>query len=129
MPANPPVNEVPTAVGEPGTPPSAGVPSAAERHAAERTERRRQRAAAHKAPPPRARRLKAPTKSTSAPTPPRHTTLRDSVSISLIAVLVTGGVLGAILGALSVAGWVIGLLAAGLTVFLSARLRRYSRLT
>jgi len=56
-------------------------------------------------------------------------TLRDSVSITLIAVLVAGGVLGAILGALSATGWVIGLLVAGVTVVLSAMIRRYSRST
>jgi hypothetical protein len=56
-------------------------------------------------------------------------TFRDSVSITLIAVLAAGGVLGAILGALSVTGWVIGLLVAGLTIVLSTMLRRYSRLT
>jgi hypothetical protein len=47
----------------------------------------------------------------------------------LIAVLAAGGVLGAILGALSAAGWIIGLLTAGLTIVLSALLRRYSGLT
>lgn len=52
-------------------------------------------------------------------------TFRDSVSITLIAVLAAGGVLGAVLGALNVAGWVIGLLVAGLTVVVSAMLRRY----
>ncbi len=56
-------------------------------------------------------------------------TLRDSVSIGLIAVLAGGGVLGAVLGALNVAGWVIGMLVAGLTVVVSAVLRRYSRST
>jgi hypothetical protein len=48
------------------------------------------------------------------------------VSVTSIAVLAAGGVLGAILGSLSAAGWVIGLLAAALTVILSAVLRRYS---
>jgi hypothetical protein len=38
-------------------------------------------------------------------------------------------VLGAVLGGLSVAGWVIGVLVAGLTVVVSAILRRYSRST
>ena len=51
------------------------------------------------------------------------------MSLTLIAVLAAGGVLGAILGALSTSGWVIGVLAAGLTVVLSAVLRRYSRST
>jgi Flp pilus assembly protein TadB len=102
--------------------------------AAERTERRRQRAAAHEAPSRAGyargvRRSERPTESTSAPVPPRRMTLRDSVSITLIAVLAAGGVLGAILGALNVTGWVIGMLVAGLTVVVSAILRRYSRLT
>jgi hypothetical protein len=48
------------------------------------------------------------------------------VSATSIVVLAAGGVLGAILGALSAASWVIGLLAAALTVILSAVLRRYS---
>ena len=65
----------------------------------------------------------------SALPPPRRMTLRDSVSITLIAVLAGGGVLGAILGALNVTGWVIGVLVAGLTVVVSAILRRYSRST
>jgi hypothetical protein len=65
----------------------------------------------------------------SAPAPPRRMALRDSVSITLIAVLAGGGVLGAILGALNVTGWVIGVLVAGLTVVVSAILRRYSRST
>ena len=113
---------------------SGGIPSAAERLTAERTERRRQRTAAREAPAPGrkpriARRRERPTESTSALTPPRRLTLRDSVAVTLIAVLAAGGVLGAILGALSTSGWVIGVLAAGLTLVLSAVLRRYSRST
>ena len=38
-----------------------------------------------------------------------------------------GGVLGVILGALSVSGWVIGLLVAGLTVALLTMVRPYKR--
>ena len=117
-----------------GTSPADGIPSPAERLTAERTERRRQRAAAHEArKPPReprpARRRERPAESTSALAPPRRMTLRGSVSITLIAVLAAGGVLGTILGALGAAGWVIGLLVAGLTAVLSAVLRRCSRLT
>lgn len=119
---------------DPGTSVADQIPSATERLSAERTERRRQRAGAHEAPSPAGeprgvRRRERPTKSTSALTPPRRMTLRDSMSIGLIAVLAAGGVLGAILGALNVAGWVIGLLVAGLTVVVSAILRRYSRST
>ena len=106
---------------------SGGIPSAAERLTAERTERRRQRTAARE--PRIAARRERPTESTSALTPPRRLTLRDSVAVTLIAVLAAGGVLGAILGALSTSGWVIGVLAAGLTVVLSAVLGRYSRWT
>jgi hypothetical protein len=56
-------------------------------------------------------------------------TLGDSTSITVIALLAIGGILGAILGALSSSGWIIGLLVAGVTVFLSAMLRRYGRST
>lgn len=116
-----------------GTPPPAVSPaSPAEQLADERTERRRQRAAAHDvsaAPrqPRRAGRREPPTRSTSAPTPARRMTLRDSASVTLIAVLAMGGILGAILGAVGAPGWIIGLLVAGLTVVVSAMLRRYSR--
>jgi hypothetical protein len=118
---------------DPGTPPADGSLSPADRVAAERTERRRQRAAAHKAAPaaepqrarPRGRATRA-IESRSARTPPRRTVFRDSSSITLIAMLAAGAVLGAILGALSAPGWVIGLLAAGLTVVLAVAIRRYS---
>ncbi len=156
MPANTPLNEPPPAIAEgdptadsqdpdlatagrqpaagPGSSPADEILSPSERFTAERTERRRQRAAAREAPTPpreprRAHRRERPTESTSAVTPSRRMTLRDSVSMPLIAVVAAGGVLGAILGALSAAGWVIGLLAAGLTIVLSALLRRYSGLT
>jgi hypothetical protein len=110
------------------------APSPAERLTDERTQRRRQRAAAHDASTPprkpgRALRRERPTESASALTSSRGMTLRDSTSITLIAVLAAGGVLGAILGALSASGWIIGLLVAGLTVVLSAMVRRYSRST
>ncbi|MFZ0090013.1 MAG: hypothetical protein WAL63_10925 [Solirubrobacteraceae bacterium] len=61
--------------------------------------------------------------------PPSRLTLRDSMSVNLIGVLAIGGVLGAILGALGAAGWIIGLLVAGLTVVVSAVLRSYQRST
>jgi hypothetical protein len=109
MPASSPLNEPPPTIadhqsaGDPGTSPAA-------RLVAERTERRRQRAATHNAPTPprqarRARPRERPPGSRSALTPPRHMALRDSVSVTLIAVLSAGGVLGAILGALSATGW------------------------
>lgn len=88
--------------------------SPAERRAAERSARRRQRAEEHDAP---ARRGQRSTQSTRAPTTARPSTVRNSVPAPLIAVI-AGGVLGVILGALSVAGWLIGLLVAGLTVIL-----------
>jgi len=56
-------------------------------------------------------------------------TLRDSTSINLIAVLAAGGVLGAVLGALSASGLVIGLLVAGVTIVLLTALRQYARAT
>ena len=104
-----------------------GIPSTGDSLTAERTERHRQRTAtrqARTASEPRAGQRRDPaTKSTSALTPPTPLTLRDSVSVTSIVVLAAGGVLGAILGALSAAGWVIGLFAAALTVILSAVLR------
>jgi hypothetical protein len=135
MPADSPRNDItPTPAAAADASPADGKLSPAERVSAERTERRRQRAAAHKAPTPpreprRARQRERPTQSSSALKPARRMTRRDSVSITLIAVLAAGGVLGAILGALGAAGWIIGLLVAGVTVVLSAVLRRYSRLT
>ena len=59
----------------------------------------------------------------------RRMTLRDSTSINLIAVLAAGGVLGAVLGALSASGLVIGLLVAAVTIVLLTALRRYARAT
>jgi hypothetical protein len=117
-----------------GTSSADGSTSATDRVTAERTERRRQRAAAHEAPCPASeprgvRRRGRSTGPTTDLAPPRRMTLRDSMSITLIAVLAAGGVLGAVLGALNVAGWVIGLLVAGLTVVVSAMLRRYARST
>ena len=111
-----------------------GISSDAERLTAERTERRRQRTAVREAPTLAREPGKAPpregrTEPTNTLTPPKRLTLRDSMALTLIAVLAAGGVLGAILGALSTSGWVIGVLAAGLTVVLSAVLRRYSRST
>jgi Na+/H+-translocating membrane pyrophosphatase len=88
--------------------------SAAERRAAERTARRRQRAEVSGAP---ASRGHHPPRATRSLSPAWTSTLRGSVPLPLIAVI-AGGVLGVILGALSVAGWVIGLLVAGLTVAL-----------
>jgi hypothetical protein len=107
------------------------MPATGDSLSADRTERRRQRIATRQAriasEPPASRRRAATTESRSAPTPPKPLTLRDSVSVTSVAVLAAGGVLGAILGALGAAGWVIGLLAAALTVIVSAVLRRYSR--
>jgi hypothetical protein len=119
---------------EQGTSSADGITSATERLTAERTERRRQRAAAHEAlspggEPRGVRRRERPPESSTPLAPPSRMTLRDSVSIGLIAVLAAGGVLGAVLGGLSVAGWVIGVLVAGMTVVVSAMLRRYSRST
>jgi hypothetical protein len=108
-----------------------GIPSTGDSLTAARTERRRQRIAtrqARNALEPRAPRRRDPTtESTSPMTRPTPLTLRNYVSVTSIAVLAAGGVLGAILGALSAAGWVIGLLAAALTVIISAVLQRYAR--
>lgn len=114
---------------DPDTLGSTGVIPPAERLAAERDERRRQRTLAHESStatrePRRAQRRKHPGGSASRPVAPTgRPTLRDSASAALIAVVAAGGVFGAILGALSVAGWIIGLLVAGLTVVLSAVFR------
>jgi hypothetical protein len=119
---------------DPQASPPDGTSSAAERLTAERTERRRQRTAVREAPTPAsepgtARPRERRTEPTNTLTPSKRLTLRDSMSLTLIAVLAAGGVLGAILGAQSTSGWVIGVLAAGLTVVLSAVLRRYARST
>lgn len=107
--------------------------SDAERRSDARTAERRQRIAADNSPTPpqsrRARRGRHPTEPTSAQTSPRLMTFRDSTSLALIALLATGGILGTILGALGTSGWIIGLLVAGMTVVLSALLRRYGRST
>ena len=87
--------------------------SPAERRAAERTARRRQRAEAHDAAPDRGSR----SPQTRVRTPAGISVLRDSLPAPLVA-LIAGGVVGVILDALSVSGWVIGLLVAGLTVVL-----------
>jgi hypothetical protein len=154
MPAKSPLNGTPRAdvvgepaVGEPNrdlepggqhmsrgaqTPDSTAVASPAQRLGAERTERRHQRMLAREAStatrePQTGEQHERVTGSPSAPTPRGHRTLGRSVSATAIAAVAAGGVLGAMLGALSVAGWVIGLLAAGLTVFLSSVIRGYSR--
>jgi hypothetical protein len=113
---------------------SGRIPPTDERLTAERAERRRQRTAAREAPtspraPREGRRGERPTESTTATMSPGRLTLRDSAALTVIAVLVAGGVLGAILGALSASGLVIGVLVAGLTMVLSAWVRRYSRST
>lgn len=99
--------------------------SPAGRRAAERTARRRQRAQEGDTPAPSARRS---TESTRASIPARASTLSDAVPAPVIAV-VAGGVLGVILGALGVGGWLIGLLAAVVTVILLGALGSPSRAT
>jgi Flp pilus assembly protein TadB len=108
------------------------IPSANERLAAERTERRRQRAQAHSAPaparkPPEAQQRKHAPDSKSALQRRARLTLRDSVSVTLIVVLVAGAVVGAILGALGAANWITGLLVAALALSLPPALRSFSR--
>ena len=113
---------------------STGVLRPAERLEAERAERRHQRMLAREAStatrdPDRGEPRQRATGSASRLTPPGHQTLRDSMPVRLIAVVAAGGVLGAILDALSVTGWVIGVLVAVLTVVISTELRQYSRST
>jgi len=85
--------------------------SPAERRSAERTARRRQRAEARDMPSLPGARVPQSRRATAAQAP----TERASLPAMLTAVI-AGGVLGVILGALSVEGWVIGLLVAGVTV-------------
>jgi uncharacterized membrane protein YdbT with pleckstrin-like domain len=99
--------------------------SPAERRAAERTARRRQRAEDHHAPP--ADRGHRSTESRRAVNPAGISML-GAVPAWLIAV-VAGGVLGVILGALSVGGWLIGLLVAAVTVALLGALGSHPRST
>jgi len=116
----------------PPTSDSEEFPPTSEPLATERTERRRQRAVAHEAPGS-TRKLRGADRREHATDAPgalkqqAHLTLRDSVSVTLIIILTAGAVLGAILGSLGAAGWITGLLAAGLTVVLSAVLRSFSR--
>jgi hypothetical protein len=98
--------------------------SPAERQAAERTARRRQRAEARGQSSHRGSGLPQSRVLAAAGT----STLRESLPAGLTAVI-AGGVLGVILGALSAGGWIIGLLAAGLTVFLLRAFGAHSRST
>jgi hypothetical protein len=154
MPAKSPRSETsPTALSEPaapaleapGTPPSAdpgpadsdstlspadsdSTLSPADRVIAERTERRRQRTAVRgqsgRAREPDPAGPRSGQRESAAHGPQSRMPLRDTVSVRLIAVLAAGAALGAILGALGAPGVVIGLLVAGLTVVLSAKLPR-----
>jgi hypothetical protein len=51
----------------------------------------------------------------------------ETVSVGVIGIIVMGLIAGAILGALGAPGWLVGLLVAALTVFLSTVLRRLPR--
>jgi hypothetical protein len=99
--------------------------SPAERRAAERTERRRQRTEVQGEA---AGGRRSSTRSTRAPTPSWAWLVRDSLGTTLIAVI-AGGILGGILSAVSAGGWVIGLLVAALTVVLMRVLGPHSRST
>jgi hypothetical protein len=101
--------------------------------ASEREERRHQRAAAREANRPGrgAKTGERLHQAESQPTGPSRRTrlaLGKTVLLGLIGVIVIGLIVGAILGAPSVPGWVIGLLVATVTVILSAVLRRFSRI-
>jgi hypothetical protein len=96
--------------------------SPAQRRAAERTARRRQRAGARDVSSQRGARL-----SESRVRTPAGASMRgDSLTAPLIAVI-AGGVLGALLAALNVEGWIIGLLVAGLTAIVLRALGSRSR--
>jgi hypothetical protein len=115
---------------DPGPPDSDATLSPADRVVAERTERRRQRTAVRDQPgparEPRPAGRRKGQKEPAAHTPQTRRPLRDVLSVRLIAVLAAGAVLGVILGALGAPGLIIGLLVAGLTVVLSAKLPRSS---
>ncbi len=51
----------------------------------------------------------------------------ETVSVGVIGIIIAGLIVGAILGALGAPGWLVGLLVATLTVFLSTVLRRLPR--
>jgi hypothetical protein len=113
---------------------STRVPSPAERLVSERTERRHQRMLARESStatrePDRAQRRDRATGSSSALIPPGRQTLRASRSAAVIGRLAAGAALGAILGALSVPGWLIGLLVAGLVAIVPTVLGLRSRPT
>lgn len=95
--------------------------SPVERRFAERTARRRQRAEARDLSRPGGARVPHSRVATAAGT----SMLRASRPAVLVAVI-AGGVLGMVLGALSVGGGVIGLLVAGLTVFVLRAFGSYS---
>jgi hypothetical protein len=104
------------------------------RHSAsEREERRHQRAAAREAnrPGPGAKKGERLHRAKTQPTGPSRRTrlaLGKTVPLGLIGIIVIGLIVGAILGAASVPGWVIGVLVATVTVILSAALHRFSRI-
>lgn len=110
---------------------TAGSTSTAERLTAERTERRRQRALAHEASRSsdrsRGGRRRRVVKSAGAVKEHAGLLPRAPTLLTLLAVLVTGAALGAILGSVSASGWVIGLLVAGLTVLVSTVVRSFPR--
>lgn len=124
MPTRSPRSETPpTAV-----PDSDPTLSPADQVIAERTERRRQRTAVRHQPgparePDAAGRFNGQSEGAARSPQPRMP-LQDIVSMRLIAVLAAGAVLGAVLGALGAPGVIIGLLVAGLTVVLVAKLPR-----
>ena len=112
-----------TAAGRAGaTPLSApgGLERPGDSRAAQRNERRDERAAAREA------RHAGRDKSTRMSPAERQgrLALRETVSVGLLAMLAGGALVGAILGAVGAPGWVVGLLVAGLTAILSAKLRR-----
>ncbi|HET6864437.1 MAG TPA: hypothetical protein VFH80_00875 [Solirubrobacteraceae bacterium] len=113
---------------------SSRVPSPAERLVAERTERFHQRMLARESSVPTREpdgpeRRKRATGSPSALTPPGRQTLRNWPSAAMIGMLAFGAALGAILGVLHVAGWLMGLLVAGLTAILATVATPRSRST
>jgi hypothetical protein len=100
--------------------------------AAERDERRHQRALA-RGGHSRERgaktgdRLHQSTSQSSTASRQGRLVIGETVTVGVIGIIAVGLIVGAILGALSAPGWVIGLLVATLTVILSTVLRRFPR--
>jgi hypothetical protein len=119
-----PTQPATSAHGRPGSAPSSAT--------VERDERRHQRVTARErngrsSQAKTGERLQQGKAQPTGPSPRTRLVLGKTVPLALIAIIVIGLIAGAILGAASVPGWVIGLLVATLTVILSAVRHRFAR--